>query len=149
MDAGKKVLAVDDETSITEIISALLSPHGYEVTVANNGHDALRKFEASSPDIVITDIVMPDMEGIELIRSIRKKASESDKPVPILIAISGNNVGIRFLRAAELVGAGAILKKPFSGDDLLYAIDRASAKTRSHPGESSSAGQIAESGETP
>jgi CheY-like chemotaxis protein len=114
----KKILVVDDESAIRESISALLEEKGYEVRTANNGKEGFNVFEQFQPDLVMTDISMPDMEGIEFLKILRKKK----KDLPIIV-MSGNVVGTKFLKSANLLGASATLKKPFSNKDLLSTID--------------------------
>ncbi len=97
---SKKVLVVDDEPSITDLISLILTEKGYEVSIANDGKQGLKQFETVAPDLVITDIVMPDMEGIEFIKALVKKK----KDIPIIV-MSGNILGRKFLKTARFFGA--------------------------------------------
>lgn len=115
----KRILVVDDEEAVAELVRTLLVEAGYEVAVAENGKAALEQVSSFVPELVITDISMPDMEGIELISRLRK----SDGTLPI-IAMSGNAVGVGFLKATRLFGAVATLKKPFSNRDLMDAVTR-------------------------
>jgi two-component system KDP operon response regulator KdpE len=66
-----KILIVDDEPQITRVLRTSLESNGYEVTVARDGADALEKYLAVNPDLVITDLSMPEMDGVELTRAIR------------------------------------------------------------------------------
>jgi DNA-binding response OmpR family regulator len=115
----KKVLVVDDEPSITDLVSLILTEKGYEVSIANDGKQGLKQFESVEPDLVITDIVMPDMEGIEFIKALVKKK----KDIPVIV-MSGNIVGRKFLKTACLFGAKAALTKPFTTQELIETIDR-------------------------
>ena len=110
-------MVVDDESSLTEFLHLVLTETGYEVATARNGREGLRVFESIKPDIVITDMVMPDMEGIEFIRILRKKA----KSLPVIV-MSGNAIGTRFLSTACIFGARAALRKPFNIRELLEVI---------------------------
>ena len=114
----KKILVVDDESGVREAISVLLEEKGYEVQTANNGREGVKVFEQFQPDLVLTDISMPDMEGIELLKILRKRK----KNLPVIV-MSGNVVGTKFLKSANLFGATATLKKPFSNEDLLATIE--------------------------
>ena len=67
-----RILIVDDERQITRVLRTSLQSSGYEVTVANNGLEAFELFSTVSPDLVITDLAMPEMTGIELTRAIRR-----------------------------------------------------------------------------
>lgn len=113
----KRILVVDDEEAIADLVRTLLVSAGYEVSVAANGNAALEQVSGFKPELLITDITMPDMEGIELISRLRKINVE----LPI-IAMSGNPIGVGFLKATRLFGAVATLKKPFSNKDLMAAV---------------------------
>ena len=114
---GRKILVVDDEPSINALVSRLLKSKGYEVCVAENGREALNRFDEDKPDLVITDIVMPDMEGIELI----SKLSKRNRSVPIIV-MSGNIIGMNFLKTAKILGAKATLTKPFAAQTLIETV---------------------------
>ncbi|HUZ18620.1 MAG TPA: response regulator [Spirochaetia bacterium] len=114
----KRVLVVDDEEAVIDLIRILLVEAGYEVATAENGRAALDRVKTFGPELVITDITMPDMEGIELMSRLRK----SNKGLPI-IAMSGNAVGMSFLKATKLFGAVATLLKPFSNQELLEVVE--------------------------
>ena len=113
----QKILVVDDESQVRKVIALLLEKNGYEVRMANNGREGVKEYTDYQPDLVLTDIAMPDMEGIEFLRILRKE--KEDLPI---IVMSGNNVGQRFLISARLFGATAVLEKPFTNEDLLSAV---------------------------
>ncbi len=113
----KKILVVDDESSITDLVYSILTEKGYEVTTAKDGNEGLKVFESVKPDLVITDIVMPDMEGIEFMRSLVKIR----KALPVIV-MSGNVLGTKFLETARIFGAQATLRKPFAIQELLEVI---------------------------
>ncbi len=115
----KKVLVVDDKPSITDLVSLILTEEGYEVSIANDGRQGLKQFESVVPDLVISDIVMPDMEGIEFIKTLVKKK----KDIPVIV-MSGNIVGRKFLKTARLFGAKADLTKPFTTQELIETVNR-------------------------
>lgn len=112
-----RIVVADDEEPIRDIIREALETEGYEVFLAENGTEALAFVLDENPDLVITDIVMPDMEGIELIRKIGAHSAHI-----AVIVMSGNPVGSRFLQSAELFGARGSLVKPFSMDELLITV---------------------------
>jgi CheY-like chemotaxis protein len=114
---SRKVLVVDDESAIIELIRLILTEEGYDVHTAKDGREGIRLFNQIDPDIVLTDIVMPDMEGIEFIQTIAKMK----KGLPI-IAMSGNVMGKGFLKAAHLLGAMRVLHKPFTSAELIDAV---------------------------
>lgn len=115
-----RILVVDDDEKILQSIKDVLEHRQYEICIAKTGREGLKQFEMVNPNLVITDIIMPDMEGIELIKSIKKK----NKNIPI-IAMSGDIVGQRFLRASRLLGAIDTLQKPFTGKQLEEKISSA------------------------
>ena len=117
----KKILVVDDNQSFLEILNKFLSDHEYGVACCNNGKDAQEKFSEFIPDIVVTDIVMPELDGIELLIALREINPEIN-----VIAMSGGNRGYAgsYLMMAEKLGANAILNKPFELSKLLEEIKK-------------------------
>ncbi len=120
MNQAKRILIIDDDEKIRTSLQDILEQQGYVLNVAGNGNEGLRQCESVRPDLILTDIIMPDMEGIELIMALRKRL----KKIPI-IAMSGDIVGQKFLRAAQLLGAVDTLLKPFSARDLIEKINKA------------------------
>jgi two-component system KDP operon response regulator KdpE len=106
---------VDDEPQITRVLRTSLSVHGYEVQVANDGEAGLDAFEAWKPDLVITDLSMPKMSGIQLCENIR---DHSQVPI-IVLSVRGDNKN-----KVEALDKGAddYVTKPFSIDELLARI---------------------------
>jgi CheY-like chemotaxis protein len=111
-----EILIIDDDRQMRRLISRFLTGAGHTVHEAENGRDGIALFRRVRPALVITDIVMPDMEGIETIREPRR-----DAPTLPIIAISGSNEPI-YLRAATSLGAMAALEKPFVGDEPLRLV---------------------------
>jgi DNA-binding response OmpR family regulator len=114
------VLLVDDTPELRKTIERLLVNAGHQVTTAPNGAAALRALESGTFDVIVTDIVMPDMEGLELIRTVRKTHAS----LPI-IAMSGGGRGSvdNYLTLASSFGAAKTLEKPFPIETLKHAID--------------------------
>lgn len=112
------ILIVDDQEDILQAARDILEIEGYTIITAAEGSAALKKVEEHHPDLVITDVVMPDMEGSELIQALRRV----DRKLPVIV-MSGNPVGVKFFEAAGIFGAKASLVKPFSRTDLLTAVD--------------------------
>ena len=112
-----KILLVDDEPSMTDLTQLILTELGYEVSTAENGKEGLKVLESVQPDLVLTDVVMPDMEGIEFIRTLAKRK----KSLPVIV-MSGHAIGLRFLNSARAFGAKATLQKPFTPRQLSEAI---------------------------
>lgn len=114
------ILLVDDNDQLRSLIERSLKAAGHEVVTAANGKSALAILPTVKYDLVLTDIVMPDMEGLELIRSIRKA-----NPGAKIIAMSGGGRGTAddYLTLAKNFGAAATLEKPFNIDVLTQTID--------------------------
>ncbi len=108
----KVILAVDDEELTRDVLVQALRILGYEAVAASNGADALNLFESCKPSAIITDIHMPEMDGLELLRHVRDK----DKALPVIL-ITGYDAGEARL-AAESYGASALLIKPFRIHEL-------------------------------
>ena len=111
------VLVIDDDPCIRAVITSTFRRMGYEVRSAENGLMGTVLFEITPADLVITDIFMPEMDGIETIAALRRHA-----PVPAIIAISGGGAmcGTETLSAAKLLGADAVMSKPLSMSALLH-----------------------------
>ena len=114
-----RVLLIEDNESLRTSLRRTLIGAGHEVTDASNAVAALKEYRREPPDLVITDIVMPDKEGLETIRELR-----SLDPNAKIIAISGagGGRGSQYLTLALRLGATRTLAKPFSREDLLKAI---------------------------
>jgi DNA-binding response OmpR family regulator len=115
----RRILVIDDELLVRQTLRLALEKSGYDVACASDGRDGVERFRALAPDLVITDIIMPDQEGIETIRQIRGISCS----VPI-IAISGGSPqgNADYLRVARGLGATDVLYKPFSREALLAKV---------------------------
>jgi len=115
-----KILVVDDDQGPLLFIEHVLSKEGYNVVTAEGGHIAMKLMKQSLPDLLITDIVMDNGEGTDLILELRKMSD-----IPIL-AISGGNIGFGadYLDMAMAFGANAILSKPFYKAELLEKVQQ-------------------------
>lgn len=115
-----EILLVDDEALVRESIAAMLRRLGHSVTSAGDGFDALQKVGQGPFDIVLMDILMPKMEGIETISRIKK----SDPNIKILAMSGGGSFGgHNYLDVALKLGAAAIIRKPFTSADLQEKIE--------------------------
>ena len=110
--ANEKILVVDDDTNICELLRLYLTKEGYQVTTANDGEEGLDKFNQVKPDMVLLDVMMPKMDGLEVCRRIRKLGNT---PVMMLTAKGQKNDRITGFNA----GADDYLTKPFSVEELL------------------------------
>lgn len=123
-----RILYVEDDTHLRRDVIEVLARAGFEVLGASNGREGLELCLRSPPDLVITDLVMPEMDGIELIRTLRKML-----PTLPVIAVSGGlstaaSSARPILNAAKALGAAAVLPKPFRAHDLCRAIERVLAR---------------------
>ena len=113
------ILIVDDEPSILQSLGGLLSDEGFEVTTAANGYEALKIIEAESPDLVLLDIWMPGIDGIETLKEIKK-----ENPTIQVIIITGHGTIETAVNATKL-GAYDLIEKPLSIDKVIVAINNA------------------------
>ena len=113
------LLIVDDEASIVQSLSGLLSDEGFEVTTALNGYEALKIIDSESPDLVLLDIWMPGIDGIETLKEIKK-----ENPNIQVIIITGHGTIETAVKATKL-GAFDLIEKPLSIDKVIVAINNA------------------------
>jgi len=111
-----KVMVVEDTPSERELICSYLRAGGYEVISAINGKEGLEKFEKNLPQLVITDLVMPGMSGLEMCRAIKKK----DQKVSV-IACTSKNTDLDKMWGMKQ-GINIYLTKPFNREELLQAV---------------------------
>jgi YesN/AraC family two-component response regulator len=114
-----RILVIDDELPIAVMLKRMLERTGHEVAIASNGVEGLKLFETFCPDLLITDIVMPEKEGLELIIDLKK-----NNPDLKIVAISG---GGRFqydgyLTSAKHLGANLVFSKPFDHKEFIKGI---------------------------
>jgi DNA-binding response OmpR family regulator len=117
-----KILIIDDDPHMRRMLERALTGAGYEVIEAKDGGEGLKAFAQHSPTLVVTDIVMPNHEGLETIRELRRCA-----PLLPVIAISGSDLGAKaslYLDFAGKLGASSMLRKPFRPAALIAEIER-------------------------
>jgi two-component system, OmpR family, KDP operon response regulator KdpE len=119
----KRILVVDDEPQITRVLRTALTGSGYEVRTADDGHSGLRSAREWQPDLVITDVSMPNMSGIELCRQLR---AESTLPIIVLSVKGEEKTKVEALDA----GADDYVTKPVGMDELLARVRRNLARTQ-------------------
>jgi DNA-binding NtrC family response regulator len=117
----RRVLIVDDDRDIVTIVSTILGGRGWDIKAAYNGREALEAVTLSKPDIILLDIMMPEMNGIEVLKRIKK--IDTDARI-IMITAFGDVES--YLDSMEL-GAYEYINKPFETDELLEMIDRVTA----------------------
>ncbi|ALA59657.1 response regulator [Nitrospira moscoviensis] len=114
-----RILVIDDERLIRSTIVAILSREGFSIEEAADGRAGLALIHKHRPDVVITDIFMPNKDGIEILMELKRSCPETK-----IIAMTGGGQSqmIEIAHAAELLGAHQILRKPFEKRDLLHAM---------------------------
>ena len=122
---ANRILVVDDEPQIARVLRRSLSARGYEVQVANDGEEALAVFGSWSPDLIITDLSMPNMGGIELCRRVR---ATSHVPIIVLSVKGEERIKVEALDA----GADDYITKPFGIDELLARVRAALRRASSN-----------------
>jgi CheY-like chemotaxis protein len=117
--ARQSILIVEDQEILRRALQETLVEAGYRVLTAEDGRDANRMFAYEQMDLVLTDLLMPDRDGIEVITDLRR--SRPDLPV---VAMSGGGCmsAHYYLKLARSLGAKAVLQKPFSHEELLRAV---------------------------
>lgn len=111
------ILVIDDDEHTRTLLRQVLGKAGYQVMEARNGKEGLRKFRQSPAALVITDLLMPEMDGLEV-----TKALHCEWPTVKIIAITGAAGEGNFLDAARLLGAHRTMRKPFTGEALLQVV---------------------------
>ena len=126
---GGRVLLIDDDAALLGLMAQAFADAGYTIRTAENGRKGLLALDSYHPDLVVTDIVMPEMEGIGAILQIKRRP----RP-PKIIAISGAGPGGRrdYLSWARHLGADEVLAKPFRMSQLLALADRILVNNSNH-----------------
>ena len=117
-----KILILDDNLEMLELQAEHLRGEGHDVTLSTTGTSAVAGIKTGAFDLLVTDIIMPDMDGIEVIMSLRKH----EPPIRIIAISGGGRINARdYLELASKLGVHGTLQKPFSGLELCLAVDRA------------------------
>ncbi len=116
----KTILFVDDHASIRELVKDVLSQKGFSVLLSNDGADALNFFDGRSIDLLITDLHMEKMNGIELTKEVRKKIDY--KHIPIVVLTTESQIEKKI--EAKNAGATGWIVKPFDADNLVRVVNK-------------------------
>ena len=116
----RKILTVDDEKHIVRLIQVNLERHGYEVVTAYDGREALQKVEEENPDLVILDVMMPYMDGFEVLQNLKRNPSTRDIPVIMLTAKAQDADVFKGWQS----GVDCYLTKPFNPMELISFVQR-------------------------
>lgn len=115
-----KVLAIDDSRTMRNLIAATLSENGFDVHLASDGVEGLEQLDKAAPDLIITDINMPRMDGFGVIEGVRASLTHADIPILVLTTESGAELKAR----ARKSGATGWIVKPFDDQRLVSTIHR-------------------------
>jgi DNA-binding response OmpR family regulator len=129
MPERNRILLIEDDREIATTIRSVLESAGYEVDYASNGRDGQRLISEQPPDLVITDMMMPQLGGFPVLEFLKRL------PQPPRVIMITANEGGRHKAYAEMLGVSDYLRKPFAMDVLLEAVERALAREAS-PAES-------------
>lgn len=117
---SKKIMTVDDAASVRQLVSFTLSKEGYDIVEASNGKDAVNKLAGTSVDMVVTDLNMPEMDGIQLIRQIR--ANPKYRYIPIIMLTTESQAGKK--QEGKAAGATGWIVKPFQPEQLVAVVKK-------------------------
>jgi two-component system alkaline phosphatase synthesis response regulator PhoP/two-component system response regulator VicR len=117
---AKKILAVDDERHIVRLVQVNLERQGYEVVTAFDGKEALEKVESENPDLIVLDVMMPYMDGFEVLQNLKKNQATRDIPVIMLTAKAQDADVFRGWQS----GVDCYLTKPFNPMELIAFVRR-------------------------
>jgi len=113
------LLVVDDDANIRQIMRLLLEAAGYRVLCADDGKEAMKLLAAQPFDLVLTDMLMPGSDGLELLSAIKKSRSTTR----VLVMSGGGMIGVGdYLKVAKKLGAHGVLEKPFTSEVLLTTV---------------------------
>ena len=114
-----RVLVVDDSLSVRKMVERALEMRGFEVLAASSGTEAMERIDSATPDLVVCDVVMPDVDGYRICEFVRAHPTLSETPVLLISGIVNNAV----LERAAQVRSSHVLRKPFTADDLARKVD--------------------------
>jgi DNA-binding response OmpR family regulator len=114
-----RILVIDDQKSILDIVRAFLTPHGHDVVLAETGARGIAEINADGFELIITDLLMPGTDGIEILREIRRRRAD----LPVIVMSGGGVTEARpILDMTTSLGADRVLEKPFGRAVLLAAV---------------------------
>ena len=117
----QRILVVDDDGDVRDLVCRMLEQDGYEAVPAKDGSQALERFGLLPPDLVITDVVMPEVDGLEVLLKLRSLAPEA---ATMVMSGGGRVQPDIYLETARRLGARAVLRKPFTRAEMLDAVHK-------------------------
>lgn len=121
INMAKKIMVVDDEESLIELVKAILENEGYEVISAMNGEECLEKLKMVKPDLILLDMMMPGMSGREVCEKIRKNPKTKDLKIAFLTVAKFSEAGKDVLKEMNVLD---YITKPFDNEDLVRRVKR-------------------------
>ena len=118
---AKKILVVDDEPDIVEMITIRLKANGYDVVSARNGKEGFKKAKEEHPDLVILDILMPEVDGVTMSANMKKDPELKDIPVVFLTCIVDKS---EIKNKSHSIAGDIFMAKPFDARELMVTIDK-------------------------
>lgn len=118
---AKKIMVVDDEESLIELVAAILGQEGYEVISVTNGEDCLEKLKDVKPDLILLDMMMPGMSGREVCEKIRKGPKTKDLKIAFLTVAKFSEAGRGVLKEMKVLD---YITKPFDNADLIKRVKK-------------------------
>lgn len=122
---SKRILLVDDEIGFAELLRDLLRMDDYDVEIAHDGHEGLEKINAFTPDIIISDIVMPGLSGFEMFKKVKANAQTAHIPFLFITGFQDDRV----LSEARKIGIFGILRKPIDIEQIENRVNEILSKT--------------------
>ncbi len=124
-DTTKHILCIEDEPEMIDLIRLILSWRGFEVVGAGGGKEGLEKVRENPPDLILLDLMMPDMDGWEVYQQI--KADEKTKEIPVIV-VTAKAQSIDKVLGLHIAKVDDYIAKPFSPQDLLNSVDKVFSK---------------------
>lgn len=121
MEKTKRVVCIEDEPAMIDLIRLILSRKGYTVTGATGGREGLELVQSSQPDIVLLDLMMPDMDGWEVYQKL--KAHESTREIPVIV-VTAKAQSIDKVLGLHIAKVDDYITKPFGPQDLIESIEK-------------------------
>jgi CheY-like chemotaxis protein len=126
----RSILIIDDDEQIRAVLRLVLEKAGYLVMEASNGREGLRRFRQTPTALVITDLLMPDQDGLEVTRALHREA-----PHVKIIVLTGGSEELDYLDAAKFLGAHRTMKKPVTAAEVLQAVQQELQGGSPHKGD--------------
>jgi CheY-like chemotaxis protein len=114
-----RILVIDDDDGMRSMLQQMLVAIGHEVVLAADGREGVEQYRATPADLVITDLFMPNQEGLETIQQLRREF-----PEVVIVATSGKTGNETMLAIAKRLGANAVIEKPFFQDQILAIVEK-------------------------